>query len=644
MLKALVTSAVLLASAAVNAAAADRPNILWLTSEDHGPQMGCYGDKLARTPNVDGLAAKGMLFKRAWSCCPVCAPARSAIISGMYPASTGAEHMRSMVKMPAGTKMYPQILREAGYYCTNNSKEDYNLEKPGQVWDASSGQAHWKNRRADQPFFAVFNCTKSHESQIRTRPHAGITDPAKVRVPAYHPDTPEVRQDWAQYYDKVSEADADAGSRLKELEGAGLAEETIVFYYGDHGSGMPRSKRWPSNSGLHVPLVVYFPPKWQQLAPKEYKAGGQSDRMVNFVDLAPTVVSLAGVRPPEWMQGHAFAGEYQTEPQPFLHGSRGRMDERPDLVRSVTDGRYVYLRNYYPYVSQAQHVSYQFETPTTRVWRRLFDEGKTTPAQSIFWQVPKAPEELYDLETDPDEVKNLVDSPAHHEVLAKLRRAQRNQAMDIRDVDFLPEGELHSREPGVAPYDLAHDPNKYPLNDILSMAEVASLLQMEALPRLAAGLKSSDSAVRWWAAMGYLMRGQPAVEKGHDALQAVLRDSSPYVRIMAAQSLAMYGNDADLQAALTVLKELAPPDKNGVFTSMADLVAIDTLGKRAAPLLDTIRSMPTEGPSPDARYNSYIPRLVADIRTELGDELPAAKTKGKGKGKAKAKLQRNSRP
>jgi uncharacterized sulfatase len=236
--------------------AADRPNILWLTSEDHGPHMGCYGDTFATTPNGDALAAKGMLFKHAWSCGPVCAAARTTIIAGMYPPSTGGEHMRSMTEMPKGTKMYPQFLREAGYYCTNNSKEDYNLAKPEGVWDESSGNANWKKRKEGQPFFAIFNETCSHESQLRKRPHVAIHDPAKVRVPAYHPDTPEVRQDWAQYYDQVTLADASAGKRLKELEEAGLAADTIVFYYADHGSGMPRNKRWPCNSGLQVPMVV----------------------------------------------------------------------------------------------------------------------------------------------------------------------------------------------------------------------------------------------------------------------------------------------------------------------------------------------------------------------------------------------------
>src|SRR5688572_20038778 len=377
-----IIAALIVLASNVGFAAADKPNILWLTSEDHGPEMGCYGDANARTPNVDALAAKGMIFRRAWSNHPVCAPARTTIVAGMYGESTGAIHMRSMVAMPAGAKMYPELLREAGYYATNNQKEDYNLPKTPRTWDESSAQAHWRKRRAGQPFFAVFNSTKSHESQIRTRPHTAIADPAKMRVPAYHPDTPEVRQDWAQYYDKVSEADADAGARLKEIEEAGLADETIVFYYGDHGSGMPRSKRWPSDSGLHVPLVVYFPAKWKHLAPKEYQPGGKSDRMVSFVDLAPTVLSIAGVRPPSWMQGHAFAGPFQTEPQPYLYGARGRMDERFDGVRSITDGRYVYLRNFYPHVSQAQRVSYQFETPTTRVWRELFDQRKTNEAQS----------------------------------------------------------------------------------------------------------------------------------------------------------------------------------------------------------------------------------------------------------------------
>lgn len=595
------------------AQALDRPNVLWVTSEDHGPQMGCYGDPLAKTPHVDALAAKGMRFQRVWSCAPVCAPARTAIITGLYPCSSGGQHMRSMVSLPVNMKLYPQFLREAGYYCTNHSKEDYNVRKPGVVWDDSSNQAHWKNRPDGQPFFAIFNSTKSHEGQLRTRPHQAVLDPAKVRVPAYHPDTPEVRQDWAQYYDKVSEADADAGLRLNELEQAGLSADTIVFYYGDHGSGMPRSKRWPSNSGLHVPLVVYFPPKWQHLAPKEYQPGGQSDRMVNFVDLAPTMLSLAGIKPPEWMQGHAFAGPFQTQPVPYLFGERGRMDERFDMVRSVTDGRYVYLRNFFPHVSQGQHVKFQFQTPTTRVWRQLFDQGKTDEAQSIFWRVPKAAEELYDLRTDPDEVKNLAASPEYQSILKTLRQAQQSHAAQIRDVCFLPEGEIHSRSQGTTPYELARDESKYPFERITAAAELASRPDQSGATDLQKLLNDADSAVRYWAALGILIQGQTAASSNLESLRRALADESPHVRIVAAQTLVQFGTEADKRQALELLGQLAPPETNGVFVAMSALRAIDDLGQQAASLHPAIRKMNPKGPSPDPRYDEYVPRLVTSI-------------------------------
>ncbi|MHB0961225.1 MAG: sulfatase-like hydrolase/transferase [Pirellulaceae bacterium] len=598
---------------ATGTAAADRPNILWLTSEDHGPEMGCYGDTNARTPNVDALAAKGMLFQRAWSNSPVCAPARTVIISGLYTSSSGGQHMRSMVPLPNDVKLYPQYLHEVGYYCTNHSKEDYNVRAPEGLWDESSPTAHWRKRATGQPFFAIFNSTKSHESQIRTRPHRQIADPSLMRVPAYHPDTPEVRQDWAQYYDKVSEADADAGQRLDELEAAGLADDTVVFYYGDHGNGMPRSKRWPSNSGLHVPMVVYFPEKWRHLAPKEYEPGGKSDRLVGFVDLAPTLLSIVGIRPPAWMQGHAFAGPYQTGPQPYLFGERGRMDECMDLVRSVTDGRYVYLRNYFPHVSQGQRVAYQFETPTTRIWRAIYDANQATEAQAIFWRVPKSPEELYDLRSDADEVCNLANSPEHREVLEQFRQVQRKHVMAIRDVCFLPEGELHSRAVGSTPYELSRDDQKYPLARIVAAAELASYLDPAALPQLTRQLDDADSAVRWWAALGHLMRGQTAVTHSEAVLGKALYDDSPHVRIVAAQALGLHGSADARAAALNVLSELAPPQKNGVLVSMPALAAIEALGERAASLHDLVRQFDPTAPSPDARYDSYVPRLVLNI-------------------------------
>ncbi len=613
----------------VSSLAAERPNILWLTSEDHGPHMGCYGDTFADTPVVDALAAKGMLFKHCWSNAPVCAAARTTIIAGMYSPSTGGQHMRSMVPMPKGTKMYPQFLREAGYYCTNNSKEDYNLVKPEGVWDESSGNAHWKKRTDGQPFFAIFNETCSHESQLRKRPHAAIHDPAKVRVPAYHPDTPEVRQDWAQYYDQVTLADASAGKRLKEIEEAGLAGDTIVFYYADHGSGMSRNKRWPSNSGLHVPMVVYFPEKWKHLAPKEYAAGVKSDRLVSFVDLAPTLLSLVGVQPPEWMQGHAFAGKFQSEPQPFIYGFRGRMDERYDCVRSVTDGRFVYLRNYMPHLSQGQHVAYQFETPSTRVWRKLYDEGKLTPEQSIFWKEPKDAEELYDLQSDPDEVHNLAAKPEHAETLAKMRAAQEGLALKIRDAGMLPEGEMHQRSEGTTPYDMAHDDKLYPLERILKIAGEATSMKSDTMAELKAGSADPDSAIRYWSAMGIRMRGADGVSAAHDELVKAAKDSSTYVQVVANWALAKYGSDADREAALPALVNLANWSQHNVFTSMSALNAIGDLGDKAKPIADQLKTLPAKGESPDGRFSGYVARLLADLNGTKPDvgEAPAKKKK-----------------
>jgi uncharacterized sulfatase len=585
-----------------------RPNILWLTSEDHGPHMGCYGDRYATTPNVDALAARGVVYTRCWSNAPVCAPARTTLISGLYASSTGSEHMRSMVPFPAGKEMFPQFLREAGYYATNNAKEDYNLAEPGQVWDDSSPRAHWRNRAAGQPFFAVFNSGKSHESQIRKRPHKAVHDPARVRVRAYHPDTPEVRQDWAQYYDKVSEADADAGARLRELDEDGLADETIVFYFADHGSGMPRNKRWPYNSGLHVPLVVFIPDKFKELRAADYAPGGKSDRLVSFVDFAPTVLSLAGIEPPEWMQGHAFLGHYAARPQPFVYGFRGRMDERIDLVRSATDGRYVYVRNYMPQRIYGQHLDYMWQTPTTRIWHELHRRGKLNAAQDAFWK-PKPPEELYDLSTDPDEVKNLAASPAHREILKTLRTAQRELAARIRDVGLLPEGEMHARSSGAAPYDMARDESKYPYDRIAATAEMAAGMKDDLAVALVGSLEDRDSAVRYWGALGLLMRGEIGAQAGHGSLVASLADPSPYVRIVCAETLARFGEPADRPLALKVLADHADPSRNDVFVAIAALNSLDQIGSGGEKIKESLRKTRASNP-PHARYESYVPRLL----------------------------------
>jgi uncharacterized sulfatase len=601
-----------LQSAGLPAQAADKPNILWITCEDTGPQLGAYGDRYADTPNLDALAARSLRYENAWSNAPVCAPARTTIISGMYPPSTGSEHMRSMTSLPPGMRMFPWYLREAGYYATNNSKEDYNLEHTGKVWDESSNKAHWRNRASGQPFFAVFNFTTTHESQIRKRPHTLVHDPAKARIPVYHPDTPEVRHDWAQYYDNITTMDKQAAGVLAQLQEDGLAENTIVFFYGDHGSGMPRSKRWPYDSGLRVPLIIHFPEKYRKLAPPDYAPGKSTDRLVSFVDLAPTVLNLAGVKLPGHLQGKPFAGPNLPAPPTHIHGFRGRMDERYDCVRSVRDKRYVYIRNYMPHKIYGQYLDYMFQTPTTRVWRDLYLAGKLDKPKTFFWET-KPPEELYDLQTDPDEVKNLASSPEHRTILESLRKAHREHASRIRDIGFLPENEIHSRSAGTTPHAMGQNAKLYPFERVWGAAETASALKLEDTPKLLKMLGDSDSAVRYWAVLGLIMRGKDTVVANRDVLRKALADPAPSVRIAAGEALGRYDESTPAQEVLDVLLPLSNPEQNGVHTAMLALNAIDAMGARSKSAVSAVSKLPPKDPKADQRMGQYVGRLIKDF-------------------------------
>jgi len=590
-----------------------RPHILWLTCEDTGQQFGCYGDAYAETPQVDGLARRSLRFKHVWSVAPVCAPSRTALITGLYPSSLGAEHMRSYVKLPAGMKLYPQLLREHGYYCSNNSKEDYNVEPRGPVWDDSSPRAHWSRRPPGKPFFAVFNFTQSHESRIRSRPHELRHDPARARVPAYHPDTPEVRRDWAQFYDQVTAIDGQAGQRLAELQEAGLAGDTIVFFFGDHGCGMPRSKRWPYNSGLEVALLVHVPPKFRHLAPPEYAPGAVSERLVSFVDFAPTLLSLAGAPVPREMQGVPFMGPEAKERGPgYLHGERGRMDERLDLVRSTRDERYVYIRNYMPHLPYGQRIDYMFQTPTTRVWKSLYDEGRLEPPRTFFWE-PKPEEELYDLHADPDEVRNLAGSYQHRGTLRRLRRAQQNHLREVRDLGFAGEVGMHERAGGRPPGEWGRNPKGYPMNLVLAAAERAArrTRDQRSIEKLRRDMGSSDAAVRAWAMTGIHVRGPEVAAQFVPELGKALLDSSAAVRIGAAELIVPMGGEPARQALL-VLSQHARADRHGVYASIQALNAIERLGAKAQSLWNDL--VPDKDPEAHARLAEYGPRLLESIR------------------------------
>ena len=603
---------IIIAIGAIFGTAADRPNILWITSEDHGPEMGCYGDEFATTPHVDALAAKGLRYNFAWSTASVCAPARTALISGLYPPSTGGHNMRSKVAAPAEKPAYPAHLRAAGYYCTNNAKEDYNLILPADLWDESSNKAHYRNRPDGKPFFAIFNATVSHESKIRTRPHEAIHDPAEVPLPPFHPDDPAIRQDWAQYYDIVSQTDAIAGQHLAELDAAGLTEDTIIFYYGDHGSGMPSYKRNPKNRGLRVPLIVYIPEKYAHLRPADYTPGGNTDRLVGFIDLAPTALSLAGVKPPEWMHGHAFLGEHIARPQKYLFGFRGRTDERMDTVRTITDGRYVYVRNFRPEIPAGVHVSYQMVTPTTRIWYEKFKAGETTAVQSAFWQ-PSGAEALYDLTTDPHEINNLAAVPQHAATRDRLASALFQNMERTLDLAFLPEAEMNRLVGADAPYDWARKPGNYDFGRVQPIAGHAT----RGLPTLPATIKAqlhdSDSLVRYWTLRGLTINEHSDITPYLADFHQLLDDLSVDVSVAAADLLVRHGIHADVSAGLNHLAGWITPSSNH-FELMAALTVIDNLGEKASSLHAKISEFPGEDKTGLARgYIFDVPNLITHI-------------------------------
>ncbi|MFK8114795.1 MAG: sulfatase-like hydrolase/transferase [Rubripirellula sp.] len=593
----------LLASAA---SAADRPNILWLTSEDNGPQLGCYGDSYADTPNIDALAERSLRYKRCWSNAPVCAPARTTIISGMYATSLGGHHMRSGVKLPEDIKLYPEVLREAGYYCTNRSKTDYNFDGESGGWSDNGKKSHWRGRpNKNTPFFSIFNFTISHESKIRTRPHELIHDPSKAPLPSYHPDTPEVRHDWAQYYDKMTQMDGDVGRVLKELEADGLADSTIVFYYGDHGSGMPRSKRWPFDSGLRVPLLVHVPAKFKDLAPQGYAEGGLTEQLVGFVDLGPTVISLAGAKPPANMQGVPFAGVHAGESKEYLFGYRGRMDERIDMVRSCTDGRYIYMRHFYPDRPYLKHVDYMFQTPTTRVWKELFDAGKLNEAQAKFWG-NKPVEELFDLEQDPDEVLNLADQPEHAERVAKMRKRLKDWMAETRDCGLLTEAEMHRASAGSPPRTFTLENGE--LFAQLANESFAAMDKNDSSVAKCAELATDQNAgVRFWGVRGLALRSGAERDA---ALQRSMGDESPSVAIAACDGLLKSGDQALRSQAIERLVDLANVEKTGHFASIAAMNVLDMNAELNDQTKSQLGELPRQLKKPPVRLGKYVGKLL----------------------------------
>ena len=434
-----------------------RPNIVFIGAEDFSPDLGCYGSKFVHTPNLDRLASQGARFTRAFTHAPVCAPSRSGMITGMYPTTIGSHHMRSGLINPPLT--FPAELRKAGYHVVWATKTDINFagRQNGQPKDAFDSKALWTSDAALQklprPFFAHVNFNTTHESQVRA-PGAKFAentkrltpqqrvDPAKVDLPPYYPDTPETRRDLANYYELVTAMDFQVGEVLELLERNGLANNTVVVFWGDHGRGLPRHKRWCYDSGSRIPLIVRWPGKVQP--------GTVREDLVAVVDFAPTFLTMAGAPVPDRMQGQTFLtseGKPNPHPRKYVYCARDRMDETPDRIRSVRDERYQYLRNFHPELPYAQRIQYMDLMPTMQAWRKLNAEGKLKGPQALFFAPAKPKEELYDTASDPHEVNNLAESnqPEHQAKLKELRAELDRWMEETKDLGAVPEEELIKR-------------------------------------------------------------------------------------------------------------------------------------------------------------------------------------------------------
>lgn len=527
-----LTSALVLTACcagAPHAAAADRPNILWVVSEDNSSHyVGAYGDPLARTPNVDRLATVGVVFDRAYTA-PVCAPSRSTIITGRFASSLGTQHMRSTRPLPPGVRFFPEALRAAGYFCTNHDKTDYNTSTSwAQAWDENSQTAHWRHRRPGQPFFAVFNFMQSHESRLLGGQPL-VTDPAKVRVPAYLPDTAAVRADLARYYDCVSRADAAIGQVLAELEADGLADDTIVFYYSDNGGAVAGGKRFLNDAGTRVALIAHFPEKYRELAPGA--PGTRSAELVNFVDLAPTVLSLAGVPALPQFQGRAFAGPARAAPPEFTFMFADRMDERYNLSRTVTDGRYRYIRNYHPDRPWGQRVDFLWQLASTREWELHHVAGTLDATRRRFFE-PSPAEALFDCEADPDNVHDLSADPGQAARLERMRTALREHMLQIRDTGFMPEPMMIEAAANGSPTVVAGADDRYPLARLLELLDVLQLgNRLDAEQAAVAAAHDPLAVVRYWSAVAALRDGPAAY------VESLLEDSDAVIRVAAAEAL-----------------------------------------------------------------------------------------------------------
>jgi arylsulfatase A-like enzyme len=570
----------LLLAAHVANAAEQKPNILWITGEDMSAKwLGCYGNQQIKTPNFDKFAKEGFLYTRCFAHAPVCAPARSGWITGIHPVSAGTIYMRSQNELPDSLIWYPDALRANGYFTANSTKTDYNTsnrkvggfgggKNEGSVghyvntWDCYENDA-WRNpnRKQNQPFFQVDNSAGCHESYLHKdkETHEDFA-PAAMKLAPYHPDIPEMRLDYARYTAGVMKADKALGNILAKLEADGLAGDTIVIFTSDNGGVIGRSKRFLFDSGTRVAFMVHIPEKFKALWPAE-KPGTRIDRLISFIDMPKTWLAITGSKIPPEMQGNIFLGEKQDPPREHVFLARERMDDVPDMQRALRDGRHLYIRNYDSFRPNGQYLEYLWQAPSMKAWEAYHKAGKTDALTGAFFR-PKPVEQLFDCESDPDNVKNLANDSAHAERLARMREGLKQQQTTLRDCGFLPEGILvqRAKHNKTTIYDLIRNPKLYDQPGYMKAADVANFAKPADLPRLIELLGSSDEGYRYWGVIGCIQLGKSAVTPEVLATmeklsQTDVKDEQTLdVRVTAALYLCQFGQKKD--EALRYLAEV----------------------------------------------------------------------------------------
>lgn len=582
--------------------AEERPNIVFLLTEDLSPVFGCYGGE-AVTPAIDRLASQGIVYTRAYTMAPISAPTRSCLMTGVYSTATGTQHLRMDGAIPGWMKTLPECLADNGYFTSNRNKTDYNFPPEGRwtVWNPSL--TPWRSRQEGQPFYSFINIGSTHEGPgnndatyeraTAKLPESSKCNPAHVKLPPYFPDTPEMRRIQAHYIDLASALDMEIGEVLKYIEDDGLSDNTIIIIAADHGTGLPRYKRWLNDTGLHVPFIVYLPAKYKHLS--GHTAGMKTDELISFADFAPTVLSLAGVAQPDYMQGQPFLGAFRKPAREYVYGARSRADDMYEISRAVINDRYIYIRHYlpfHPYIPTS--IIFSDEKLSLKELRRVHQlpeaerrqlaqtpEGLLRLEQSEKLWNRKPVEELYDLQNDPQELVNLAGIPGYQAIKKKLHDVLRQHLLRIRDAGFLMEPEMMERGAGSTVYEMAQHTKQYNLPAILDAAGQVGFATENDFIKLT---KHADSGVRFWGVMGIQNLGQHS-KKADECLRLLLNDPSPSVRIGAAGVLCLHKADAE---ALSVLSRSLDDDR--LYVKLYAARSIEQAGVNAAPLIPQIKN------------------------------------------------------